>query len=151
MAHKSQSRRKWKSQEHQRFTFVSCIVTLKALFIFILFFHHTKCLMFFFPSVVGRQKFVRNVLDAAPLNSGSVNDSRIEKLHFYKPAANNHMKVEPEPVPRALNHQATSPCFTLKKQKQESNSCDASRQSPPTKRLCSSAFTAEEMDLLNSY
>ncbi|XP_037537776.1 leucine-rich repeat-containing protein 42 [Nematolebias whitei] len=99
----------------------------------------------------GRQKFVRNVLNAAPLKSGSVDASSIEKLHFYKPAANNHMKGEPEPVPRALNHQVTSPCFNPKKRKQESNSCDASRQSSPTKRLCSSAFTAEEMDLLNSY
>ncbi|XP_037828937.1 leucine-rich repeat-containing protein 42 isoform X2 [Kryptolebias marmoratus] len=97
----------------------------------------------------GRQKFVRDVLNAAPLITGSVKDSSTEKLHFYKPAANKHAKEKP--VPPASSRRVLPPCSDIKKRKQESSSCDASRQSPPTKRSSSSAFTAEDVDLLNSY
>ncbi|XP_013862928.1 leucine-rich repeat-containing protein 42 isoform X2 [Austrofundulus limnaeus] len=97
----------------------------------------------------GRQKFVRDVMNAAPPMGGSVKDSVIEKLHFYKPAANNHRKDKL--VPPLINHQVASPGLNLKKRKQESSSCDAALQSPPTKCLSSSAFTAEDLDLLNSY
>lgn len=101
-----------------------------------------------FCSVVGRQRFIRDKMNAALSMGGSVKDTVTETLHFYKPAANNHMtdKLAPPKI-----NQVVSPGLNLKKRKQESSSCDAAHQSPPTKCLSSSSFTAEDLDLLNSY
>ncbi|XP_042353954.1 leucine-rich repeat-containing protein 42 isoform X2 [Plectropomus leopardus] len=105
----------------------------------------TSALRFF-----GRQKFVREVLNAAPLVCESEEDAKTERLHFFKPAENNH-KPEKQ-TPSTSNHQA-KPCWhNIKKRQRQSERRDSSHQSPPPKRLSSpSALTAEDMDLLNSY
>lgn len=97
----------------------------------------------------GRQKFVRDVLNAAPLVCRSTEDVESETLHFYRPASNNHT---PEKLtPSATCRQAKQPCDSMKKRQRRSERCDRSPRSPPTKRLSSAALTAEDMDLLNSY
>ncbi|XP_053186536.1 leucine-rich repeat-containing protein 42 isoform X2 [Scomber japonicus] len=94
----------------------------------------------------GRQKFVREVLNAAPL----VNEREEEaRLHFYKPAANNH--IPEKPIISATTHQVKTPWNNVKKRQRQSERRDNSHQSPPTKRSSSSALTAEDIDLLNSY
>ncbi|KAM4552893.1 leucine-rich repeat-containing protein 42 isoform 2-T2 [Odontesthes bonariensis] len=104
----------------------------------------TAALRFF-----GRQKFVRDVLNAAPLNGENVEVSSREKLHFYRPATNSH--VTERQISSATNHQVKSPCNNVKKRKQEPGTCSASQKSPPIKRSPSSSLTAEDIDLLNSY
>ncbi|KAM9719749.1 leucine-rich repeat-containing protein 42 isoform 2-T2 [Menidia menidia] len=101
----------------------------------------TAALRFF-----GRQKFVRDVLNATPLSG---EESCTEQLHFYRPTSNNHLtEIQVSPT---TNHQVKSPSCNLKKRKQEPGTCSASHNSPPTKRSPSSSLTAEDMDLLNSY
>ncbi|XP_047446073.1 leucine-rich repeat-containing protein 42 isoform X2 [Mugil cephalus] len=102
----------------------------------------TSALRFF-----GRQKFVREVLNAAPLICANVDEAEKEKLHFYRPAANTPLS---KPVPSTSNHQATTSRDNGKKRKSVEER-DSSYQSPPTKRSCSPALTAEDIDLLNSY
>ncbi|KAM4728091.1 leucine-rich repeat-containing protein 42 isoform 2-T2 [Anableps anableps] len=100
----------------------------------------------------GRQKFVREVLNAAPLISENGKEANLEKLHFYKPTANNSISGKMDPsTTKCL--QIRNPSCNIRKRKQESNKCDTSRQSPPTKtkRSSSLVFTAEDTDLLNSY
>ncbi|XP_014853178.1 PREDICTED: leucine-rich repeat-containing protein 42 isoform X3 [Poecilia mexicana] len=100
----------------------------------------------------GRQKFVREVLNAAPLVSEDGKQTNMEKLHFYKPTGNNHLcgKMDPSTT-KCL--QARNPTCNVAKTKQESSKCDASHQSPPTKtkRSSSLVLTAEDTELLNSY
>ncbi|XP_015232068.1 PREDICTED: leucine-rich repeat-containing protein 42 isoform X1 [Cyprinodon variegatus] len=100
----------------------------------------------------GRQKFVREVLNAAPLTGENGKRTNMEKLHFYKPTANNHLieKMDPSTT-KCL--QVRNPTCYIKKRKPESSKCDDSHQSPPTKihRSSSLVFTAEDADLLNSY
>uniref|UniRef100_UPI0037E943C2 leucine-rich repeat-containing protein 42 n=1 Tax=Semicossyphus pulcher TaxID=241346 RepID=UPI0037E943C2 len=97
----------------------------------------------------GRQKFVREVLNAAPVVCESKEDAKSDRLHFYKPAANSHI---PEKLtPSSANPQAKPSWHNIKKRQRQSERCDSSPQSPPTKRLSSSALTAEDIDLLNSY
>ncbi|XP_072219638.1 leucine-rich repeat-containing protein 42 isoform X2 [Leuresthes tenuis] len=104
----------------------------------------TAALRFF-----GRQKFVRDVLNAAPLNGENVEVSSREKLHFYRPTTSSH--VTERQISSATNHQVKSPCNNVKKRKQEPGTCSASQKSPPIKRSPSSSLTAEDIDLLNSY
>ncbi|XP_074544268.1 leucine-rich repeat-containing protein 42 [Halichoeres trimaculatus] len=97
----------------------------------------------------GRQKFVRDVLNAAPLVHQSTEDAKSETLHFYRPASNNHT---PEKLnPSATYRQAKQHGDSMKKRQRQLERCDLSPESPSTKRLSSSALTAEDMDLLNSY
>lgn len=97
----------------------------------------------------GRQKFVREVLNAAPLVCEREEESKGERMHFYRPAANNH--TPEKQILSATNHQAKTPWQNIKKRQRQSEKCDSSHQSPPTKRSSSSALTAEDIDLLNSY
>lgn len=103
----------------------------------------------FFSSLVGRQKFVREVLNAAPVVRESEEEAERERLHFYKPAANAH--TPERQTCSSTNRQAEPSRHNVKKRQRQSERCDGSRQSPPTKRLPSSALTAEDIDLLNSY
>lgn len=100
-------------------------------------------------SLVGRQKFVREVLNAAPLVCERDEEVKRERLHFYRPAANSH--IPERQTPSTTNHQAKSSWQNLKKRPRQLEKCDSSRQSPPAKRLSSSTFTAEDIDLLSSY
>ncbi|XP_034411461.1 leucine-rich repeat-containing protein 42 [Cyclopterus lumpus] len=100
----------------------------------------TSALHFF-----GRQKFVRDVLNALPL----VCESETERLHFFRPAAN-----DPRPEkqnPSTIIHQETPSLHNIKKRQHRSEKHDGSNESPPTKRLSSSALSAEDIDLMNSY
>ncbi|KAG8014331.1 Leucine-rich repeat-containing protein 42 [Nibea albiflora] len=104
----------------------------------------TSALRFF-----GRQKFVREVLNAAPVVHESEEEAKRERLHFCKPAANAH--IPEKQTCSSTNHQAEPSRHNMKKRQRQAERCDGSRQSPPTKRLPSSALTAEDIDLLNSY
>ncbi|XP_059200966.1 leucine-rich repeat-containing protein 42 isoform X2 [Centropristis striata] len=104
----------------------------------------TSALRFF-----GRQKFVREVLNAAPLVCESEEEAKRERLHFFRPAANNH--ISEKQTPSTANHEAKPSWSNIKKRPRQSERCDPSQQSPPTKRLSSSTLSAEDIDLLNSY
>lgn len=97
----------------------------------------------------GRQKFVRDVLNAAPLVCRSTEDAKSGALHFYRPASDSHV---PEKQTEAETcRQAKQLCDSTRKRQRPLERCERSPQSPPTKRVSSSALTAEDMDLLNSY
>lgn len=100
----------------------------------------------------GRQKFVREVLNAAPLMSENRKEASIEKLHFYKPTVDNHLRGKMDPS-KGKCHQVCNPSCNIRKRKLESSKCDVSHQSLPTKTIRSSSlvFSAEDIDLLNSY
>ncbi|KAL3055479.1 hypothetical protein OYC64_018199 [Pagothenia borchgrevinki] len=102
----------------------------------------TSALHFF-----GRQKFVRDVLNAAPLVCESEEEAQGERLHFFRPAANSH--IPEKQTPSTTTQQGKPSWHNIKKRQRQSERCDSSRQSPPTKRLPSSALTAEDLDLLN--
>ncbi|XP_071347941.1 leucine-rich repeat-containing protein 42 isoform X1 [Trachinotus anak] len=104
----------------------------------------TSALRFF-----GRQKFVRGVLNAAPLVCESEVEAKRDRLHFYRPAAKNH--ILDEQVPHTTNHQANTSWNNINKRQREPERCDSSNHSPPTKRSASSALSAEDIELLNSY
>ncbi|XP_049930487.1 leucine-rich repeat-containing protein 42 isoform X2 [Epinephelus moara] len=105
----------------------------------------TSALRFF-----GRQKFVREVLNAAPLVCDNEDKAKREILHFFRPAANDH-KPENQ-TPSTTHHQAVPSWHNIKKRQRQLERRDSSHQSPPAKRLpSSSALTAEDIDLLNSY
>ncbi|KAJ0058836.1 hypothetical protein NL108_001085 [Boleophthalmus pectinirostris] len=99
----------------------------------------TSALRFF-----GRQKFVRDILNAAPVVYKTDDDPK-EILHFYKVSDINLKQEIPhspsgcKDVKSLLNSTNKRPC--------QSDRCES--EAPPAKR--SSAFTAEDMDLLNSY
>ncbi|XP_029132334.1 leucine-rich repeat-containing protein 42 isoform X2 [Labrus bergylta] len=96
----------------------------------------------------GRQKFVRDVLNAAPLVCESKEDVNKERLHFYRPAANN--PIPEKHASSATNHQGKG-FLNIKKRKRQSETCDSASQSVPTKHSSSSVLTAEDVDLLNCY
>lgn len=104
----------------------------------------TSALRFF-----GRQKFVREVLNAAPLVCESEKEAERERLHFFRPAANSHVPEKQNPPARS--HEGKPSWDNIKKRQRQSGKPDSSHRSPPTKRLSSSALSAEDMDLLNSY
>lgn len=103
----------------------------------------------FFCCVVGRQKFVREVLNTAPLVCEREEEAKRERLHFYRPAANSHIPEKQVPYP--VNHQEKASWYNIKKRQRQPERCDSSHHSPPTKRSPSSALTAEDIELLNSY
>ncbi|XP_063742300.1 leucine-rich repeat-containing protein 42 isoform X2 [Eleginops maclovinus] len=105
----------------------------------------TSALRFF-----GRQKFVRDVLNAAPLVCESEEEAKRERLHFFRPAANSHIPQKETPS-TTTNQQGKPSWHNIKKRQRQSERRDSSSQSPPTKRLPSSALTAEDLDLLNNY
>ncbi|KAG7229052.1 hypothetical protein INR49_013171 [Caranx melampygus] len=104
----------------------------------------TSALRFF-----GRQKFVREVLNAAPVVCESEEEAQRDRLHFYRPAAKNH--ILEKQVPHTINQQVKSSWHDSKKRQRQSERSDSSHDSPPTKRLPSSALSAEDIELLNSY
>lgn len=104
----------------------------------------TSALRFF-----GRQKFVRDVLNAAPLVCESEEEAKTERLHFYRPAANSHIPEKQTPSTAAT--QAMPSWINVKKRQCQSERCDSLHQDRPTKRLSSPSLTAEDIDLLNSY
>lgn len=148
MAHKCQNRRKWMNPEHQHFAFVSTFCSTFTLYQS-LYCHTSKIVLNFFLSLVGRQKFVREVLNAAPLVCESEEEAKKERLHFYRPSANGH--IPEKQTPATTNHQAKPSWHNIKKRQGQLERSDSSRQSPPTKRVSSSALSAEDIDLLNSY
>lgn len=97
---------------------------------------------------VGRQRFVRDVLNASPLLSESHDGPKGERLHFYKP--------DPRRDAAARRNISTGSrggrgaCREMRKRQRRSEGCDRSSESPPSKRAAA-AFTAEDLDLLNSY
>lgn len=98
----------------------------------------TSALRFF-----GRQKFVRDILNAAPVVFEKENDVNKEMLHFYKPSDNKVIQENQHNSATACNE--ARPYSSQKRQ--QTDSCDS--EAPPTKK--SSVFTAEDMDMLNSY
>ncbi|KAK7945255.1 hypothetical protein WMY93_000983 [Mugilogobius chulae] len=112
----------------------------------------TSALRFF-----GRQKFVRDVLNAAPVIHEKDSDAK-ETLHFYKAAAadinlkqdKQHASTTSEGVQPFLNTNKEEVNPSLNSNKKRLRQVDKCvNEGPPTKR--SSAFTVEDMDLLNSY
>ncbi|XP_044074115.1 leucine-rich repeat-containing protein 42 isoform X2 [Siniperca chuatsi] len=102
----------------------------------------TSALRFF-----GRQKFVREVLNAAPLVCESEEETKRDRLHFYRPATNTH--IPEKPTPSITTTQARPSWYNNKKRQRKSEG--RSHQSRPTKRLSPLALTEEDIDLLNSY
>ncbi|XP_072296829.1 leucine-rich repeat-containing protein 42 [Eucyclogobius newberryi] len=100
----------------------------------------TSALRFF-----GRQKFVRDILNAAPVVHEK-DDDATETLHFCKAADDDDMKQESQHASPAAREDAKT---LLNSNKRPRRSDKRDSQTPPTKR--SSALTAEDMDLLNSY
>lgn len=98
----------------------------------------TSALRFF-----GRQKFVRDILNAAPVIFEKEDEDNKETLHFYKACDNNLIQEK--------QHCSSAACSEVRpssfKKRPQSDRCDS--EAPPTKR--SSVFTPEDMDLLNSY
>ncbi|XP_022054812.1 leucine-rich repeat-containing protein 42 isoform X1 [Acanthochromis polyacanthus] len=95
----------------------------------------------------GRQKFVREVLNAAPLIHERVEEADNGKLHFYRPS--NNQAVEKD-IPSMTDCEVKTPCH-IKKRKHQPEKHDTLQHCPPAKQTCSSALTAEDIDLLNSY
>lgn len=97
----------------------------------------TSALRFF-----GRQKFVRDILNAAPV----IFETEANKgtMHFYKPSDHNLTQVKQQTSSTVCNEVRLS---SNKKRPPQTDSCDS--DPPPAKR--SSVFTAEDLDLLNSY
>ncbi|XP_029971441.1 leucine-rich repeat-containing protein 42 [Salarias fasciatus] len=89
----------------------------------------------------GRQKFVREVLNAAPLVCVGGDETNTEKLHFYKPDNKREL-------PSTTNHRVPSPATSANKRKRQSQESIHQR---PEKHTPPPALTAEDMDLLNNY
>ncbi|XP_076004401.1 leucine-rich repeat-containing protein 42 [Genypterus blacodes] len=102
----------------------------------------TSALRFF-----GRQKFVRDVLNATPLVLETEEEAATGRLHFYKPAANTPKPDFETPTIPTANQ--TSKVFQVNSMKRprQSDSCDGLDRNPPPKRV----LTIEDFDLLNSY
>ncbi|XP_033838401.1 leucine-rich repeat-containing protein 42 isoform X2 [Periophthalmus magnuspinnatus] len=98
----------------------------------------TSALRFF-----GRQKFVRDILNAAPVVHENDDDPK-ETLHFYK--GTDVLKREKQHTPTACTEVKT---FLNGSSKRPRKSAWSDSEAPLTKR--SSALTEEDMALLNSY
>ncbi|XP_056149225.1 leucine-rich repeat-containing protein 42 isoform X1 [Lampris incognitus] len=96
----------------------------------------------------GRKRVV-HALDAPPLILEKEEDAKREWLHFYRPAVINR-KPEVQQFGKTNDHTETS-CCNVKKRQQQPACSDSLHQSSPAKRFSSSAVTAEDMDLLNTY
>ncbi|XP_057714283.1 leucine-rich repeat-containing protein 42 isoform X2 [Corythoichthys intestinalis] len=92
----------------------------------------------------GRQKFVREVLNAAPLSHNrDATAQEDQRLHFYKPPASS-----------ATDAPSTDITFWTsanKRKRPSEKCCDGVNASLPVKRVSSTALTAEDMDLLDQY
>uniref|UniRef100_A0A3Q4BYR7 Leucine-rich repeat-containing protein 42 n=1 Tax=Mola mola TaxID=94237 RepID=A0A3Q4BYR7_MOLML len=104
----------------------------------------TSALRFF-----GRQKFVREVLKAAPLSCESEEEATRKRVHFYRPAANK--PTSERQTPSTTNHSVKLLWQNPRKRERQSEKCDSPRHSPPTKRWSVSSLTAEDIDLLSRY
>lgn len=98
--------------------------------------------------LVGRQKFVRDVLNAAPVACTGAEEAKRDVLHFYRPAAAAHLPERQTPS-SSSPHQALLSCQNLKKRQRRAENGDAPCQGPPKKR--SPSLTAEDIDLLSNY
>lgn len=119
-----------------------CVTLLYVFFDFsfhCICFHLSLCYGLCFP--VGRQKFVRDILNAAPVVFENEDDAVKETLHFYKPSENNSTQEKQQT--------SSSAGKELGRCKSKKRPDGSERETPPAKR--SSLFTAEDMDLLNSY
>lgn len=96
----------------------------------------------------GRQKFVREVLTAAPLVWNNEEDSK-EMIHFYKVATSNHSHFSQ--FLRTTNTQKEMSSQNVKKRKLKSEYRESNPHSPPAKQFSSSGLTEDDYDLLNSY
>ncbi|XP_030608235.1 leucine-rich repeat-containing protein 42 isoform X2 [Archocentrus centrarchus] len=96
----------------------------------------------------GRQKFVREILNATPLAHKCVEEAKSERLHFYRPANSDRRERQ---IFSVANNDVQTLYHGIKKRKLQSETCDTLNQSPPRKHLPSPALTAEDVDLLNSY
>lgn len=97
---------------------------------------------------VGRQKFVSDVLNAAPVACTRAEEAKSNILHFYRPAAATH--IPERRTPPSTNHlQGSLSCQNLKKRHRPSKNGDGPHPSPPKKR--SPTLTAEDVDLLSQY
>ncbi|XP_011614538.1 leucine-rich repeat-containing protein 42 isoform X1 [Takifugu rubripes] len=94
----------------------------------------------------GRQKFVRDVLNAAPVACTRAEEAKRDVLHFYRPAASAHPPDRQTPSSTS-HHQALLSCQNLKKRQRLPENGDAPRQGPPKKPT----LTAEDIDLLSNY
>lgn len=97
---------------------------------------------------VGRQKFVRDVLNAAPVACTRAEEAKRDVLHFYRPAAAAHLPERQTPTSTS-HQQASLTCQNLKKRQRLSENGDAPHQGPPKKR--SLTLTADDIDLLSNY
>lgn len=90
----------------------------------------------------GRQKFVREVLNAAPpaCQSAAAQSNHV-KLHFYKPDVTR-------PAPSATDLHEPNPTPNANKRKRQSQESTGRR---PQKHSLPPALTADDIDLLNSY
>lgn len=99
--------------------------------------------------LVGRQKFVRDVLNTAPAAYTSLaEEAKSNILHFYRPTTATHVS-ERRTLSPTNHHEASLSCQNLKKRHRPSENVDGPRPSPPKKR--SPTFTAEDIDLLSQY
>lgn len=97
----------------------------------------------------GRQKFVREVLTAAPVIWNNEEDGKKEMVHFYKVATSNHTHFSQ--FLRTPNTQKEMSSQNVKKRKRKSEYGESKPHSPPAKQFSSSALTEDDLDLLNSY
>lgn len=102
-----------------------------------------------FQSLVGRQKFVREVLKAAPLSCESEEEATRKRVHFHRPAANK--PTSERQTPSTTNHSVKLLWQNPRKRERQSEKCDSPRHSPPTKRWSVSSLTTEDIDLLSRY
>ncbi|KAM6948388.1 leucine-rich repeat-containing protein 42 [Aplochiton taeniatus] len=97
----------------------------------------------------GRQKFVREVLTAAPIVWNKEEDGKREMLHFYKVATRNCTHFSQ--FIQTPNTQKEMSSQNVKKRQRKSEYGESNPHSPPAKKISSSALTEDDLDLLNSY
>lgn len=100
----------------------------------------TSALRFF-----GRQRFVRDILNAAPVVFDKDDDANRETLHFSKASGDSTREQQQTSSAAGL---AVRPLVRSQNGQKRPQSAVCDRDAPPAKR---SSITAEDMDLLNSY
>ncbi|XP_051943741.1 leucine-rich repeat-containing protein 42 isoform X1 [Hippocampus zosterae] len=93
--------------------------------------------------LVGRQKFVQEVLNAAPLCRNGDATAEEQRLHFCKPPAGS--------TANGSNPDRTCWNASNKRKQPSEKRSDLSTASPPMKRASSSVLNADDMDLLDQY
>ncbi|XP_061776870.1 leucine-rich repeat-containing protein 42 [Nerophis ophidion] len=99
----------------------------------------------------GRQKFVREVLNAASLSrekqaTADATSEKEQRLHFYKPPGGSG-----GPTDNNTSSSSTNDQDRTSKRKCLPKRWGGSKTSPPPNRVSSSVLTAADMDLLDSY